>query len=111
MKTLHWQFVLHVGSVRRWTWQRMRMDGTIERISASQPEFDKAVIDALRNGFRPKADHWVVLSAENYTHFAPRQPLVTIPPDYNPVLPPANMSQFNRPKRRRWSNLATGKAG
>jgi len=63
----------------------MRVDGAIEQVSEPQPDFGSVIVNAVQNGFRPKENSWVVITGERYTHFAPGQPPVTIPPDGRPM--------------------------
>ena len=82
----HWQFVLNQEPMSEfWTWRRMRFDGTIEQMSDPHPDFGGIIVNAVRNGFLPKEDSWVVIAGDRHTHFAPGQPPVTIPPDSMPI--------------------------
>ena len=102
MAAAHWQFVLErAGAAKSWTWRQMRVDGAIERISESCPYFGRAVMSAVRNGFQPKRDSWVIIAGETCTHFAPGQLPASIPPDAPDVPTPPKAARPKRTKERR----------
>src|SRR5262245_15903205 len=67
------RWCFHEGRTSRpnkWTWRILRVDGTIERISEQDfKEYGAVVLDAIRNGFRPKQDHWIIESTSSVVHF------------------------------------------
>lgn len=65
----------------KWTWRRLRIDGSIEQISEAHVEFGKVMANAVENGFRPRNDAYVVIAGGTYTHFRPGERPVTIPHD------------------------------
>src|SRR5215813_6594415 len=102
MAAAHWQFVLErAGAAKSWTWRQMRVDGAIERISESCPYFGRAVMSAVRNGFQPKRDSWVIIAGETCTHFAPGQLPASIPPDAPDVPTSPKAVRPKRTKERR----------
>jgi hypothetical protein len=68
-----WQFVLHKNGTRKsWTWRRTRPDGFVLEISAGpHAEYGKAINDAIRHGFRPERESWVVTDDHSVFHFPP----------------------------------------
>lgn len=68
-----WQFVLHKnGASEVWTWRRSRMDGAPLEVSAeAHPNYGKVINDAIRHGFRPQQEPWVVTDSVSITHFEP----------------------------------------
>ena len=84
-----WHFVREDDSPSiKWTWRRMRIEGTIESVSEPQAGFGRAVADAVEHGFRPKQDAYVVIAGGTYTHFRPGQSPLTVPHDATAGLPP-----------------------
>ena len=86
-KALHWQFIrdrVHDS----WSWRSVRADGSIERTSAPHAEFGKAVSDAVRNGFNPAGQHWLIADREWCTHFEPGSDPVTVRRDADGSLSP-----------------------
>ncbi len=84
---VQWQFIrdrVH----DTWSWRSMRMDGTTDRMSASFTEFGKTVSDAVRNGFNPSGQHWVIADREWATHFEPGADPVTMRRDADGSLTP-----------------------
>jgi len=82
MPAARWHFVMHRDSKgAAWTWRRVHVDGSIERTSEPHTDYGRAVNDAVRNGFQPDRDSWVLVAGEACTHFGPGQKPATIPPD------------------------------
>jgi hypothetical protein len=72
----HWRFVEH-ALPGRWTWRLVELDKTIEKKSAEFRSYGDAVGDAIRHGFRPSEDDWVVESLHAVARFSKqRSPLV-----------------------------------
>ena len=71
----------------KWTWRRMRIDGTIEQTSEPHLEFGSVIANAVEKGFKPKHDAYVVIAGEMYTHFRPGESPITVPPDRGPRSP------------------------
>ena len=71
----------------------MNVDGSIERISGEFGDYGAAVLDALKNGFQPASDHWIVEGALTTTHFERGGRAVVVPSeprsDAKPPLPPS----------------------
>lgn len=68
-----WQFVVHKnGAGETWTWRRARPDGMPLEVSADpHPSYGKVINDAIKHGFRPQEDRWVVTDSASITHFEP----------------------------------------
>lgn len=76
-----WAFILH--DENQWIWRQLRIDGSIEFHSSSRlPGFGVAVVDAIKHGFSPKEQHWVVTNKTGTTHFHPRRKPISILPDH-----------------------------
>ena len=77
-KPVNWAFINHVeGSL--WTWRQLSIDGSIAHISSPLQDFGAAISDAIKHGFRPKEDHWVVTNRTGSTHFPPGRMPISIP--------------------------------
>ena len=77
---VRWHFVEeYLADATRWSWRVLEMDGTIERQSQSFPTYGEAVIEAIRHGFQPRQDHWVVATRHAISHFRPGKPPLTVP--------------------------------
>ena len=76
-----WQFMMEkTGSAESWTWQRTGPDGTVQaRSTASHANYGDVVYDAIRHGFHPKQQPWIVTDGGFTSHYFPdgRQPQVT----------------------------------
>src|SRR5687767_13991117 len=77
---VHWEFVLHQGAEREWSWRRVGVDGAIEHKSKPHSTYGLAVEDAISSGFRPQEQHWLVTSKEWTTHFEPDESPVSLGP-------------------------------
>jgi hypothetical protein len=62
-----------------WSWRSMYPDGTIEYQSPSFATYGLAVDAAIKRGFRPREQHWVVVTRHTLVHFRPGEPSVTLP--------------------------------
>ncbi len=81
---VNWAFILH--DENQWIWRQLRIDGSIELHSSSQfPGFGVAVVDAIKHGFSPKEQHWVMTNKTGTTHFHPGNKPIFIPPDFRSV--------------------------
>jgi hypothetical protein len=74
-----WRFVERVNSPARWTWQLLGPDGAIAQESEQFNSYGDAIAHAIRFGFRPSDDHWVVEGLHTVTHFTPQNTPVVIP--------------------------------
>ena len=61
-----------------WSSRCVRGDGTAAEQSGAHDDFAKAVAEALRSGFNPERDVWVVEHRLWATHYAPGARPVTI---------------------------------
>lgn len=60
------------GSAESWTWQKTGADGSIEaRSTESHSNYGDVVYDALRHGFHPKQQPWVVTDGGITSHYFP----------------------------------------
>lgn len=68
-----WQFVVHKnGAGEIWTWRRARLDGKPLEVSAdAHASYGKVINDAIKHGFRPRQEPWVVTDGASITHFSP----------------------------------------
>jgi hypothetical protein len=111
--TVRWWFKEQRQPKRsRWTWRRMSVDGSIERISCEFGDYGAAVLDALRNGFQPVSDHWIVEGALTTTHFERGERAVVVPSephsDAKPPLPPVRRLKPRASVRKGLSSTVKG---
>ena len=64
-----WQFMEASGGT--WTWRVIGSAGGAESISAPLPNYGATVSDAIKHGFQPSTDQWVVVAAAGVTRFEP----------------------------------------
>jgi hypothetical protein len=65
-----WYFAEHDKQLRaRWIWRVCRADAVVEQTSGSFETYGAAVVDAVRNGFRPHEDRWIVESTHAVVRF------------------------------------------
>jgi hypothetical protein len=83
-----WELVCHIDEGHSWTWRRLKIDGSIELTSSPLSDFGTAVGDALKHGFRPKEQHWVVKSKNWTSHFHPGDTPISITPNGQAVTRP-----------------------
>ena len=77
---VRWQFIEdREGDGPFWTWRVLLVDGTIENQSQRFKTYGAAVGDAIRNGFKPSQQHWIVVTQRTATHFRPGEPHVVVP--------------------------------
>ena len=62
-----------------WLWRALNVDGTIERQSEEFSDFGRAVHDAIRKGFSPSDNHWIVETRHDVTHYESGKPVVSVP--------------------------------
>ena len=78
--SIRWHFVEgYEGEATYWSWRTVNGDGTIETQSASFSTYGQAVSEAIKNGFQPRLQHWVVATRHTVTHFRPGQAPLTVP--------------------------------
>lgn len=61
-----------------WSWRAYSAEGAVEHVSDGFKTYGAAVVDAIRNGFRPSDDHWIVETAQAVVHFAHGRHAVSI---------------------------------
>jgi hypothetical protein len=68
-----WQFMMKkTGSAESWTWRRTAADGSVEAISTgTHGNYGDVVYDAIRHGFHPKQQQWVVTDGASTSHYFP----------------------------------------
>jgi hypothetical protein len=68
-----WQFVVHKnGANETWTWRRSGLDGTLLEVSTDvHATYGKVINDAIRHGFQPRREAWIVTDGGSITHFGP----------------------------------------
>ncbi len=73
-----WSFIRHhdIDDSVTWLWQRFGPDGRLQKTSQPQPNYGKALVDALGHGFRPSEHDYSVDLPHGKLHF---------PPGRNPV--------------------------
>jgi hypothetical protein len=76
-----WQFVMKkTGSGESWTWRRTAADGSVEAASTgTHGNYGDVVYDAIRHGFHPKQEQWIVTDGAFSSHYFPdgRAPKMT----------------------------------
>jgi len=78
--TIRWQFVEgYEGDTTHWSWRVVKADGTIESQSEQFSTYGHAVSEAIKNGFQPRQQHWIVATRHTVTHFRPGQAPMTVP--------------------------------
>ena len=66
-----WCFKEHEVPEHYWTWSVIATDGSVARTSQQHfADYGAAVCEAIRNGFRPTEDEWVVESLKSNTYFS-----------------------------------------
>ena len=99
---MQWQFVEgydYEGTY--WSWRSMCPDSTIEYQSPSFATYGLAVDAAIKRGFRPREQHWVVVTRHSLVHFRPGEPALTIPTaDTEPSAPTRTAGAGLRVRRR-----------
>ena len=67
-----WQFMeVTVGGPAVWTWRVLGPAGNFEDVSEPHRNYGSAVTDAIKHGFLPSNEHWVVTTAAGVTRFEP----------------------------------------
>jgi hypothetical protein len=68
-----WQFVMEkTGSGESWTWRRTGAGGSVEtRSTGAHANYGDVVYDAIRHGFHPKQQPWIVTDAGFTSHYFP----------------------------------------
>ena len=77
---VRWQFVEgYESNSANWSWRIVSADGTVENHSSPFDTYGMAVSDALKRGFQPRQQHWIVATRHTITHFNPGQPPLSVP--------------------------------
>ena len=77
-----WLFKQLVDQPMLWTWRLLAADDCIQQQASDFDNYGAAVNDAIRNGFRPEEDNWIVYAARETTHHEHgRKPLVILKTD------------------------------
>ena len=77
---IHWKFIEdNEHDAAHWAWHCMRVNDTIEKQSPPFTSYGAAVNDAIRCGFRPVEQHFVLVTPCTVTHFRPGNRPVTMP--------------------------------
>jgi hypothetical protein len=67
-----WHFMeATAASGGTWTWRLIGASGGTESTSVPLPNYGATVTDAIRHGFQPSTDKWVVVAAAGVTRFEP----------------------------------------
>ena len=68
-----WQFLMiRTGSAESWTWRRTGPDGSIDAVSIGHhANYGEIVYDAIRHGFHPKQQQWIVTDGGFSSHYFP----------------------------------------
>jgi hypothetical protein len=78
--TVRWQFMEgYEGDSSHWSWRVVSADGSLENQSPPFSTYGLAVSDALKRGFQPRQQHWIVMTRHTVTHFRPGQPPLSVP--------------------------------
>jgi hypothetical protein len=60
------------GSEESWTWQCTGADGAVEaRSSGPHSNYGDVIYDAIRHGFHPKQQPWIVTDGSFTSHYFP----------------------------------------
>jgi hypothetical protein len=77
---IRWKFIEdNEQDAAHWAWHCMRVNDTIEKQSLPFASYGAAVDDAIRCGFRPVEQHFVLVTPCTVTHFRPGDRPVTMP--------------------------------
>jgi hypothetical protein len=86
-----WQFVMEkTGSEESWTWQCTGADGTVAaRSTIRHSNYGDVVYDAIRHGFHPKQQPWIVTDGGFTSHYFPdgKAPQSGVSPRPAPLAP------------------------
>jgi hypothetical protein len=67
---VRWELIFTNGPDKgSWIWRLLRIDGSIEQMSEPKPDFGRAMRDAMKNGFKPSEDFWVIKRQNWITYF------------------------------------------
>lgn len=81
----------------------MRVDGTIQTQSPPFDSYGKAVIDAIKNGFQPRREVWIVATRHSVMHFRPGRPPLSVPMNGNDCPPtPLEERRLREARARPW---------
>jgi hypothetical protein len=71
-----WVFVKSQdGRGERWQWRELLADGTIVRCSEDLTDYGKTVHNAIRSGFDPLREYWLIKSSDVTTYYQPSSKL------------------------------------
>ena len=76
---IRWQFVEDPGKDSQWAWRTVRADDAIDKHSGRFATYGLAMIDAIRNGFQPREEPWLVITSDTITHFHPGRKPMSMP--------------------------------
>jgi hypothetical protein len=83
-----WLFKQHEAQPMLWTWRLLGAGSCIRQQAGEFEDYGAAVTDAVRNGFHPDEDHWIVETAREAVHHEHgRKPLVILKKDPNSLSP------------------------
>jgi hypothetical protein len=83
-----WVFKRNEDQPMLWTWSLLGDDGWIEHQAGDFEHYGVALQDAIRNGFRPTEDHWIVENAHEVAHHEHgHKPLVVLKQDPTTIPP------------------------
>jgi hypothetical protein len=67
-----WVFVGSRANTRdRWHWRELLADGTIVRCSEEFSDYGKTVHSAIRDGFDPARENWLIKAGDFTTFYGP----------------------------------------
>jgi hypothetical protein len=98
-----WHFVeTQEAENAQWAWTITRVDGSIESQSPPFGTYGMAVIDAIKKGFQPRREPWVVATQYTITHYRPGRPPLTEPVTDWASAPgvSGNKTRYARPSER-----------
>jgi hypothetical protein len=78
-----WHFVMEkTGSGESWVWRRTGPDGLVEAVSSGHHgNYGDIVYDAIRHGFHPRQQPWIVTDGGFTSHYFPEgKPASTLAP-------------------------------
>jgi hypothetical protein len=92
-----WHFVeSDAGDSPQWAWRIVRADGTIDSQSHPFKTYGMAVIDAIKKGFQPRREPWIVATRHTITHYHPGRPPMTVPVTDEASTPAALKSKLEK---------------
>ena len=100
---VQWQFV-EVSAIpkSRWRWKKILVSDALETVSEDFADYGLAVCDALSHGFKPKRQHWSMVTRHGTTHYRAGGDAVAVPnAEPGSLSPPAQRDETHPPANPR----------